>query len=107
LSVLHVVVDLDHHSSSFAEWLRLSTIANLTSFFKQHSPPDIVPTAKMVVAFKPLLLALLAGTGSAFAVTQPQASAVPNLSKTTALKMNGGAATSVDPPPELKVCVAD
>jgi hypothetical protein len=55
-----------------------------------------------MIALKPVLLfALLAGTSSAFAITQPQ-NTIARLSKTarTALSMSEGADA---PPPELKV----
>jgi hypothetical protein len=55
-----------------------------------------------MVALKPLLLALLAGTSSAFAVMQPKAPLATLSSKSTVLNMSGGAAAD-PPPPELKV----
>lgn len=51
-----------------------------------------------MVGFKLLLLCLLAGSSSAFAVQQPTQQAFLSKSTQTALRMSGGDAT-----PELKV----
>lgn len=87
-------------------------LCRLIDFISLHSPstgPKIIirsndnnnKTTTIMIALKPLLLALLtAGTSSAFAVMQPQAP-VATLTKTSVLKMSGGAADA--PPPELKV----
>jgi hypothetical protein len=65
---------------------------------------QVNPIQKIMIALKPLLFALLAGTSAAFAVMQPR---VPSTirSKTAALKLSSSPAAAADTlPPELKVC---
>jgi hypothetical protein len=84
-------------------YLIVTIISRNLSHFQQQTVKKHV-----MIALKPLLLALLAGTSSAFAVMQPKGPTAI-FSKTTALKKSGvaasiiAAATADASPPELKV----